>query len=211
MIQYIVHLYREMKLSYTGIEADTPQAAAYIASGKPTAEADNIEDCEGQNLSALVDVAGDEDYSESIIVDFEAERIRNAAPALLDALKQCWHQLSLWVADTESCDMSPEDNEALAKACAAIAEAEAAGIPSATPSAKQPSRFEIEHNPEENPDRAYVLVDGTYDVTIIRTDEGIVIDVYPKDWIDPIGTMTIWDGEVAEASAEPETDDAGEV
>ena len=28
MNQYIVHLFREMRLSYTGIEADTPQAAA---------------------------------------------------------------------------------------------------------------------------------------------------------------------------------------
>ena len=26
MTQYIVHIYREMRLSYTGIEADTPEA-----------------------------------------------------------------------------------------------------------------------------------------------------------------------------------------
>ena len=213
MIQYIVHLYREMRLSYTGIEADTPQAAATIAGGKPTADADNIEDCDGENLSALVDLAGDEDYSESVSVDFEAERIRKAAPKLLEALKQCWHQLSLWVADTESCDMSPEDDEALAKACAAIAEAEAAiaeaktaGIPPEPP----PSRFEFTHEPEENPDRAFVLVDGRFDVAIIRTEEGIVIDVYPKEWIDPIDSLTIWDEQVAEASADAETDAAGE-
>lgn len=210
MIQYIVHLYREMRLSYTGIEADTPQAAAAIASGKPTADADTIEDCDGQNLAALVDVAGDEDYSESVTVDFEAERIRKAAPALLEALKQCWQQLSLWVADIESCDMSPEDDEALAKACAAIAEAKTAGIPPEPVPAKQPSRFEIEHDPLGNPDRSYVLVDGKFDVAIIRTDEGIVIDVYPKDWIDPIDTMTVWDEQVAEAAAEAEADAAEE-
>jgi hypothetical protein len=87
MTQYIVHLYREMKLSYTDIEADTPQAAATIAGGKTTADADNIEDCEGQNLAALVDTAGDEDYSQSVTIEFEGERIRNAAPELLAALE----------------------------------------------------------------------------------------------------------------------------
>jgi hypothetical protein len=87
MTQYIVHLYREMKLSYTGIEAGTPEAAAAMVGGKPTADADNIEDCEGQNLSALVDRAGDDDYSQSVTIDFEAERIRHAAARLLAALE----------------------------------------------------------------------------------------------------------------------------
>ena len=63
-----------MRLSYTDIEADTPEAAAAIARGKPTDDADNIEDCEGENLSALVDVAGDEDYSQSVMRRFRAER-----------------------------------------------------------------------------------------------------------------------------------------
>jgi hypothetical protein len=44
--------------------------------------------------------------------------------------------------------------------------------------------------------RAY-LMDGTFDVAIKRTAEGIVIDVYPKDWMDPIDTMTVRDDEVA--------------
>ena len=62
-----------------------------------------------------------------------AMRLIVAAPELLEALKLCWQQLSLWVADTESCDLSPEDDEALAKACDAIAQAEAAGITLAPP------------------------------------------------------------------------------
>jgi hypothetical protein len=128
MTKYIVNLYREMRLSYTDIEADTPYAAAAIAGGRLTADADNIEDCEGENLAALVDVAGDEDFSQSVTIDFEPERHRKAAPKLLEALKLCHEQLSLWVADTETCDLSPEDEEALAKASYAIAEAEAAGI-----------------------------------------------------------------------------------
>ena len=210
MTKFIVHLYREMRLSFADVEADTPEAAAWVTRDRPTGDADDIDDCDGETLAALVDTAGDEDYSQSVMVDFEAERIRNAAPALLDALKQCWHQLSSWVADTESCDMSPEDDEALAKACAAIAEAEAAGIPPATLPGRQPARFEIEHDPQENPNRAYVLVDGMFDVAIIRTAEGIVVDVYPKDWIDPIDTMTVWDDQAAPASAEADADAAGE-
>jgi hypothetical protein len=128
MTKYILHLYREMKLSYADIEADTPEAAAAITRDKPTDQADSIDDCEGENLAALIDVAGDEDYSESVTIDFEAERQRKAAPMLLDALKLCHEQLSLWVADSETCEMSPEDEDALAKASYAITQAKAAGI-----------------------------------------------------------------------------------
>jgi hypothetical protein len=34
MTTYNVHLYREMRLDFGGIEADTPEAAAAIATGK---------------------------------------------------------------------------------------------------------------------------------------------------------------------------------
>jgi len=199
MTQYIVHLYREMRLSFTGIEADTPQAAAAIAAGKPTDDADNIEDCDGQDLSALVDLAGDEDYSQSVTVDFEGERHRKAASALLAAIDYVRATLKLRQLDEATDD---EVEEALRIAEAAIATAKTAGIPSAPIPVKRPSRFEIEHDPLENPDRAYVLVDGTFDVAILRTGEGIVIDVYPNDWIDPIDSLTVWDEQVAEASAE---------
>ena len=213
MTQYIVHIYREMLLSYADIEADTPQAAATLAAGRPTADADNVQDCEGQNLAALVDVAGDEDYSQSVTIDFEPERIRNAAAKLLAALEACELQLvvnmSGWHhAHAGGCSVEVES--AWEQARDAIAEAKTAGIPPEPVAAKPPSRFEIEHDPQENPDRAYVLVDGQFDVAIIRTAEGIVIDVYPKDWIDPIDTMTVWDEEVAEAAAEAESDEAGE-
>ena len=87
MTQFIVHLYREMRLSYTGIEADTPDAAAAIACGKRTEAADNIDDCEGENLAALVDVAGDEDYSQSVTIDFEEEG--NAKPRP-NCLRRSW-------------------------------------------------------------------------------------------------------------------------
>ena len=52
------------------------------------------------------------------------------------------------------------------------------------------------------PDRAFVEVDDTYSVVIIRTDEGIIIDVYPKDWDAPIDTMGVHDHDVANAESE---------
>lgn len=220
MNKYIVHIYREMRLSYADIEADTPEAAAAIASGKPTDEADTIDDCEGQNLAALVDLAGDEDYSQSVMIDFEAERIRKAAPKLLAAMKAvlpyAWNERASlresWKRDDdqkvkeelEACDRT------LDQATAVIGEAESAGIQAAA-TADKLSQFEIEHNPVENPDRAYVMVDGKFDVAIIRTGEGIVIDVYPKDWIDPIDTMTVWDDDVADCAETEDDHTAAEV
>src|SRR5262249_35138852 len=58
---YNVHLYREMRLKFERIEADTPEAAAAIARDKLTTDADNIDDCEGETFSALVDVIGDDE------------------------------------------------------------------------------------------------------------------------------------------------------
>ena len=43
-------------------------------------------------------------------------------------LFHCYSRASSWVADTETCGLSPEDEDALAKAADAIAEADAAGI-----------------------------------------------------------------------------------
>jgi hypothetical protein len=207
MTTYIVHIYREMRLSFTDIEADTPAAAAVIARGKPTGDADDIDDCDGEDLSALVDLAGDEEYEHSVTIDFETERQRKAAAKLLAALMVS-EGLVHWALD-HGADR-PATAAALEFIRTAIAEAKATGIPSVMISAAQPSRFEMEHDSLENPDRAYVLVDGRFDVAIIRTAEGIVIDVYPKDWIDPIDSLTVWDEDVAAASASAEAGDAGE-
>ena len=82
-----VHIYREMKLLYGGIVADSHEQAAAIARDKPTDQADSIDDCDGETLAALVDVHGDEDYRQSRMIDFEPERQRKAAAKLLAALK----------------------------------------------------------------------------------------------------------------------------
>ena len=71
MATYNVHLYREMRLFYPGIAADSAEKAALIATEKQTDEAQRIEDCEGVNIAALVDVQGDTDYEHSVVIDLK--------------------------------------------------------------------------------------------------------------------------------------------
>jgi hypothetical protein len=119
MTMYNVHIYREMRLNFQGIEADTHAAAAAIAHDKPTSEADEINDCEGESLAALVDVQGDEDYGQSCVIDFEGVRERKATPALLEAC-----ELLDWAyrnAETSGSVSWEALNDAWAKARSAIA------------------------------------------------------------------------------------------
>jgi hypothetical protein len=88
MTLYNVHIYREMRLFFPGIEAGTPDEAAKIAADKQTADAECTEDCDGENLAALIDVQGDDDFSQSVTIDFEHERLRKTAPDLLEALQR---------------------------------------------------------------------------------------------------------------------------
>jgi hypothetical protein len=126
MNTYNIHLHREIRIACLDVEADSPESAISIIRQTATGFADRIDDI--NDLSARADAVGDDDYSQSVTIDFEPERQRKVAPELLEALELCWQQLSLWVADTESCDLSPEDDEALAKARAAITKAKSAGI-----------------------------------------------------------------------------------
>jgi hypothetical protein len=88
MTLYNVHIYREMRFVFHRIEADTPEVAAAIARDKLTSDADDIDDCDGETFAALVDVVRDEQFEQSKTIDFEVERLRKAAPEMLDALKQ---------------------------------------------------------------------------------------------------------------------------
>ena len=83
---YNVHIYREMRLRFDGIRASSPEAAAKAADSLPTSEAGDIEDCDGESLSALVDVEGDGDFVNSRSLDFESGRKLKARERLLDAL-----------------------------------------------------------------------------------------------------------------------------
>jgi hypothetical protein len=198
---YNVHIYREMRLVFGGIEADTPEAAASIARDKPTGEADSIDDCEGETLSALVDVQGDEDYEDSQFIDFDEERLRKVAPSMLAALRAF---LRADATAGECHEWKWENLEyAFGLARKAVAEAEAAYPPPASSVAApgQPARFEIEHDPSENSDRVYVMVDGKFDVAIIRTDEGVVVDVYPKDGFETVATTCAFDSDVEQESS----------
>jgi hypothetical protein len=136
MTIFNVHIYREMKLRFDRIEADNPEAAAVIARDKPTDQADSIDDCDGETLAALVDVVGDEDFGQSVTIDFEAERLRQASPRLLAALGDLMEQL-ISVGIALECENGPEldfgqwagtEGLSFVKARKAIAEAEAAGI-----------------------------------------------------------------------------------
>jgi hypothetical protein len=84
---YNVHLYREMRLFFPGIKAPSPEAAAHIAAAKTTDNAETIDDCEGENMAALVDVVGDTDLCESRIIDFQPQLVLKSAARLLDALQ----------------------------------------------------------------------------------------------------------------------------
>ena len=86
MTIFNVHIYREMRLRFDSVEADTPEAAAEKAKAMLLEDAADFDECDGETFAALVDVQGDEDFSQSVTIDFEAERHRKAASNLLDAL-----------------------------------------------------------------------------------------------------------------------------
>jgi hypothetical protein len=138
MTIYNVHIYREMRLAFGGIEAATPEAAAATARDKPTEEADSIEDCNGDDLAALVDEAGDEEYERSLTIAFEPERRRKAASRLLAALEavlpyaegegESLYERWKRDGDLQIKDASDRCGRALDQARAAIAGAKAIGV-----------------------------------------------------------------------------------
>jgi CTP:molybdopterin cytidylyltransferase MocA len=125
MTTYNAHIYREMRLVFAGIEADTAEIAAAIARDKPTGDADEIDDCDGESFSALVDEVGDEQYERSVMIDFESERQRKSARKLLAALESLADQAD---EDCPAEHRSRHFRDALEEARAAMAEAKAAGI-----------------------------------------------------------------------------------
>ena len=39
--------------------------------------------------------------------------------------------------------------------------------------------------------RAHILVDDTFDISMLRTEEGLIIDVYEKDESELLGTLAL--------------------
>jgi hypothetical protein len=136
MTLYNVHLYREMLLVFQDIQADSPQQAADSCRDLPAeAACGEAVDCDGETFGALVDVQGDTDYSQSVMIDFDAERIRKAAPALLKALDYLLEQ----TVDMDlkyGIELSEGEEEARANALAAIAQATGEPLTNACESAK---------------------------------------------------------------------------
>lgn len=83
MTTYTVHVYREMRLVYSGIAAASIEQAARIACQKPTNDAEEIECAEGWTFSALVDVDGDSEYEQSRCIDTDDGRLVALAPEML--------------------------------------------------------------------------------------------------------------------------------
>jgi hypothetical protein len=80
MTRFNVHIYREMRLTYGGIEAVSHEEAAQLARSRATEEADSLEDYDGETFAALVDVAGDDGFEQSRMIDFEPSKRHEAYP-----------------------------------------------------------------------------------------------------------------------------------
>ena len=95
MTTYTVHIHREMRFGFGGIEAASHEEAAAIAREMPTEYADESDDRDGEIFYALVEVNGHKQQEQSRIIDFEPERLRLAAPKLLAACRMIvdrWEQ-----------------------------------------------------------------------------------------------------------------------
>ena len=127
---YNVHLYRTVRLLFEGIEADTPKAAAAIARIGLTSNADEIDDGYADDVFAQIDVAGDNPPKHSVTIDFEPERLRKAAPDMLQALQACELQLREYVqwhhANAGGCSVEIESAWEQARDAIAVATGRAA-------------------------------------------------------------------------------------
>ena len=59
------------------------------------------------------------------------------------------------------------------------------------------AKFEYTLSEDDNEDRVYVRVDDVFDISILRVEEGIVIDVYDNDEIDLLGTLALGEDSLA--------------
>lgn len=130
MPTYNVHIYREMKLRFDGIEASDPEQAAQIASDADSEDADSIRDCDGLNFEALVNVAGASDSKQAEIIEFEWEafkktevnELRRIIPALAGALSLASAHIKAGVDDAILHEDSLDVVQVCAEALAALPE-----------------------------------------------------------------------------------------
>ncbi|HWW87224.1 MAG TPA: hypothetical protein VNZ26_26685 [Vicinamibacterales bacterium] len=82
---YVVHLYREVRVSFYGIRATSDEDAASRARLLRT-DRGEISHSDTTDFCALVDSEDDDDLTASRVITFEDGRLRDVAPKLMDAL-----------------------------------------------------------------------------------------------------------------------------
>ena len=59
------------------------------------------------------------------------------------------------------------------------------------------TKFEYTVSDDDNEERVYVRVGDVFDISILRTEEGLIIDVYDNDEIDLLATIAIFEHDLA--------------
>jgi hypothetical protein len=59
------------------------------------------------------------------------------------------------------------------------------------------AKFEYTPPEDDNEDRVYVRVDDIFDISILRAEEGVVINVYDNDEIDLLATLAVGEDSLA--------------
>jgi hypothetical protein len=131
---------------------------------------------------------------------------------------QSLHECSQAYGEADIQELSRECDEAIDEGEAAVTAARSAfpslmQTPGPTPrlapesGIEHPSeglpRFHYEHDPVKHPDRAHVRVDGKFDIAIVRTDEGVAVDVYAKDGQETVATTYAFDSDLGDPEIQP--------
>jgi hypothetical protein len=185
------------------VQAESPRQALEIARERAHDEEaeecamdypwDTFRICDAENNELFTYREAPDALSHPPNAPAETDRKRSTSATLLDALKMA-EGFVQWASDHGA------DQAATASALAFMRSAVAGGESACRVAPEQRSRFEVEHDPAENSDRVYVLVDGKFDVAIIRTDEGIIVDVYPKEGFDTIASTYAFDSDAEQES-----------
>jgi len=57
--------------------------------------------------------------------------------------------------------------------------------------------FEFTPPDSEEDNRIYIRVDDLFDISVLRTEEGLIVDVYENEAIDLLGTLAIYDDDLS--------------
>ncbi len=109
MTLYNVHIYRELRLRFDGIEAESPEAAANIARAGLTEDADHIEPCDGDTFAAFVDGVRDEEFRQSQVIDFDPPEKPIVIITVRGGLVQAVHSIKPVTVFVEDWDCPPDE------------------------------------------------------------------------------------------------------